>query len=284
MIDLTRSTIRRAGQVRLPQAAAGLTLTTALSIVPLLAVGFALFRRFPVFGPLEAAIEQQLLRSLLPADISGAVLKHLHQFATNASGLTLVGSLFVLAGAVVMLLTIEGALNQMWDIKKARPLRRRLGLYLLMLAAGPVLLGASLWATATLLGASMGLVHSVPPALAFVLDLGPVALCSVALACLFHWLPHAPVRWRDAIVGGLLGGIALELGKRAFTAYLIHGPTYRSLYGAFATLPIFLLWLYFSWFVTLSAALVAAHLGRAAGPRSRPVRTGTKARVARARG
>ena len=72
MLDLTRSTIRRAGHVRLPQAAASLTLTTALSIVPLLAVGFALFRRFPVFRPLEVAVEQHLLKSLLPADISGA--------------------------------------------------------------------------------------------------------------------------------------------------------------------------------------------------------------------
>ena len=284
MLELIRSTTRRAGQVRLPQAAAGLTLTTALSIVPLLAVGFALFRHFPVFRPLEVAIEQHLLKGLLPADISGAVLKHLHQFATNASGLTLVGSVFLLAGAVVMLLTVEGALNQMWNIKKARPLPRRLGLYLLILAVGPVLVGTSLWASATLLGASIGLVRSVPQPLAFVLDLAPVALCSVSLACLFHWLPNAQVRWRDALIGGMLGGIALELGKRGFTAYLIHGPIYRSLYGAFATLPVFLLWLYFSWVVALSAALVTAHLGRATGPRGRTARPGAKARFARARG
>jgi len=284
MLDLTRSTIRRAGQVRLPQAAASLTLTSALSIVPLLAVGFALFRHFPVFRPLEVAIEQHLLKSLLPTDLSGAVLKYLHQFAANASGLTLVGSLFVLAGAVMMLLTVEGALNQMWDIRKARPLPRRIGLYLLMLGFGPVLVGASLWATATLLGASMGLVRGVPQPLASVLDLAPIALCSVSLASLFHWLPNAQVRWRDAVIGGILGGIALELGKRGFTAYLIQGPTYRSLYGAFATLPVFLLWLYFSWLITLSAALVTAHLGRSAGPRGRTARSGAKGRLARARG
>jgi len=282
MLDLTRSTIRRAGQVRLPQAAASLTLTTALSIVPLLAVGFAVFRHFPVFRPLEVALEQHLLKSLLPADISGAVLKYLHQFATNANGLTLVGSLFVLAAAVMLLFTVEGTLNQMWNIKKARPLPRRLGLYLLMLVVGPALIGASLWATAALLDASMGRVRSVPQPLAFVLDLAPMALCSVSLASLFHWLPNAQVRWRDAIVGGMLGGIALELGKRGFAAYLIQGSTYRSLYGAFATLPVFLLWLYFSWLVTLSAALVTAHLGRAPG-RGHLARSGAKTRLARAR-
>jgi membrane protein len=104
----------------------------------------------------------------------------------------------------MMLLTVEGALNQMWDIRKARPLPRRLGMYLLMLAVGPALLGASLWATASLLGASMALIRTVPQPLAFGLDLAPMALCSVSLASLFHWLPNAQVRWREAIVGGML--------------------------------------------------------------------------------
>jgi membrane protein len=284
MLDLTRSTIQRAAQVRLPQVAASLTLTTALSIAPLVAVGFALFKHFPIFRPLELAIEQHLLKNLLPADLSRVVLKTMHQFAANASGLTLVGALFVIAAAVMMLVTFEGALNQMWDVKKARPLPRRLGLYLLMLALGPVLVGAGLWATASLLGASMGLMRSVPPALAFALDSGPVALCSIGLAMLFRLLPHAPVRWHHAIAGGVLGGIALELGKRAFAAYLIQGPTYRSLYGALATLPVFLLWLYFSCLVTLSAALITAQLGRATGSRGRPARSGARAKFARARG
>jgi len=283
MIDLTRSTMRRAAQVRLPQVAAGLTLTIALSIAPLAAVSFAFLSRVPVFRPLELAIEQHLLTSLLPADISHTVLKVLHQFAANASGLTLAGALFVLAAAVMMLLTLENALNQMWGVKKPRPLLRRIGLYLLLLAAGPVLLGAGLWASASLFGASMGLVRSLPPWLAFALELGPVALCSAVLAIAFHVLPNAPVRWLHAIVAGVLGGIALELGKRAFAAYLIHGPIYQSLYGALATLPVFVLWVYFSCVVTLSAALVAAYLGRGAGARGRTAGGGARSRFARAR-
>ncbi|HEX6017444.1 MAG TPA: YhjD/YihY/BrkB family envelope integrity protein, partial [Burkholderiaceae bacterium] len=155
------------------------------------------------------------------------------------------------------------------------------GLYGLMLAVGPLLVGAGLWASASLLGASKGLIGHSPPWLTFALGLGPVVLCSAGLAVVFRLLPHAPVRWRDAIVGGLLGGIALELGKRGFAAYLIQGPTYQSLYGALATLPVFLLWVYFSCFVTLSAALVAAQLGRAAGSRARLPRSGARGRLAR---
>jgi len=283
MIDLTRATLQRAAQVRLPQVAAGLTLTIALSLAPLAAVSFALLKRVPALRPLELAIEQHLLTSLLPADISRAVLKVLHQFAANASGLTLAGALFVLAAAVLMWLTFENALNQMWGVKKPRPLLRRMGLILALLAAGPLLVGAGLWASASLIGASMGLVRSPPPWLAFALALGPVALCSATLAIVFQLLPNAPVQWRHAIVAGVLGGIVLELGKRAFAAYLIHGPVYRSLYGALAALPVFLLWVYFSCLVTLGAALVAAHLGRGAGARRRFVRAGGRARLVRAR-
>lgn len=283
MIVLTRSTLQRAAQVRLLQVAAGLALTITLSLAPLVAVSFALLKRVPALRPLERAIEQHLLQGLLPADISRAVLKALQQFASNASGLTLVGALLVLAAAVMLLLTLENALNQMWGVKKPRPLLRRTGLVVLLLAVGPLLVGAGLWASASLIGASMGLVRHTPPWLAFGLELGPVVLCSAALAITLRLLPHAPVRWRHAVVAGVLGGIALELGKRAFAAYLIHGPIYQSLYGALATLPVFLLWVYFSCVVALSAALVAAQLGRGAGARSRAARGGGAARLARAR-
>lgn len=283
MIVLTRSTLQRAAQVRLLQVAAGLALTITLSLAPLVAVSFALLKRVPALRPLERAIEQHLLQGLLPADISRAVLKALQQFASNASGLTLVGALLVLAAAVMLLLTLENALNQMWGVKKPRPLLRRTALVVLLLAVGPLLVGAGLWASASLIGASMGLVRHTPPWLAFGLELGPVVLCSAALAITLRLLPHAPVRWRHAVVAGVLGGIALELGKRAFAAYLIHGPIYQSLYGALATLPVFLLWVYFSCVVALSAALVAAQLGRGAGARSRAARGGGAARLARAR-
>ncbi|WP_280154833.1 YihY family inner membrane protein [Piscinibacter sp. XHJ-5] len=263
MIGLTRLTIRRARQERLAQVAGSLTFTTVLSIVPFLAVSLALLTRFPVFRQFERAIEDYLLKSLLPADISRTVLKHLHQFAANANGLTVLGSLFVLATAMAMLLTVENALNQIWEVKRNRPFFRRIGLYLLMLAVGPPVVGASLWATSTLLSASIGLIGTLPPSVKFVLDLGPVVLGTVALAALFYFVPNARVRRRDAIVGGLIASIGFELGKRGFAAYLLKVPTYKAMYGAFAAFPVFLLWVYFSWLVTLAAALITANLARA---------------------
>ena len=263
MFNLTRLTIRRAREQRLAQVAGSLAFATVLSVVPFLAVSFALFTRFPIFNRFEKAIEEYLLKSLLPADISRTVLKYLSQFAANANGLTLVGSLFVLVTAIAMLFTVENVLNRIWEVKRGRPFFKRVGLYLLMLAVGPPALGASLWATSYVLGASMGLIGTVPPTVRFALDLGPVVLGMAGLASVFYFVPNTKVRRRDAIAGGLMASIAFELGKRGFAAYLLKVPTYKAVYGAFAAFPVFLLWVYFSWLVTLTAALITANLARA---------------------
>jgi membrane protein len=263
MFPLPHHLLRRARQERLPQTAGSLTFTTLLSLVPLLAVSLALFSRWPmVFGRFEAALDDLLLKSLLPPEIARTVLAHLHRFATNAGGLPWIGSLFLLATAVAMLLTVENTLNQIWNVKRNRPLPKRVGLYLLLLALGPPALGASLWATSAVVGASMGWIGPLPSSARFVLNLGPVVLSWIGLACLYYFVPNTRVRRRDAIVGGLAASVALELGKRGFAAWLLKVPTDKAVYGAFAVLPVFLLWVYFSWLVTLAAALVAANLKR----------------------
>ena len=170
--------------------------------------------------------------------------------------------MFLLATAIAMLLTVENTLNQIWNVKKSRPLHKRVGLYLLILALAPPILGVSLWATSYVLGVSMGWLGPLPPSARFVLDLGPAALAWAGLACLFYYVPNTQVRRRDAIAGGLIASVALELGKRGFATYLLKIPTYEAVYGAFAVFPVFLLWVYFSWLVTLAAALVAANLAR----------------------
>lgn len=250
-------------QARLPQIAGSLSFTTVLSIVPLFSVAFALFTYLPVFKRFESAIEEHLLQSMLPADISRTVLGQLHLFAANANRLTWVGSVFLLAVAVAMLLTVENALNQIWNVKRSRPFMRRVAMYVLMLAFGPMALGASLWATSYLVGMSAGLTDALPPSARFMLHLGPLLLGVAALACLFRYVPSANVGWGEALVGGLVGGIAFELGKRAFAAYVFKLPTYKAMYGGFAVFPVFLLWIYVSWLVTLAAALVTARLGKA---------------------
>jgi membrane protein len=270
MISLTRLTIQRARQERLPQLAGSLTFTTVLSLVPLLAVSFAVFTRIPAFRATGLAIRQQLLQGVLPPDIARTVLKHLSQFTANTGALTSVGALFVVGSALLMLLSIENVLNRIWQVKKNRPMHRRLGLYVAMLALGPPLLGASLWATSYGVTASAGVIGPHSSGVGLALQLVPVLLGTLGLACLFFFVPNARVRRRDAIAGALLASIAFELGKRGFALYLLKIPTYKTVYGSFAPVLLFLVWVYFSWLITLAAALVAANLprtGRAPGRR-----------------
>jgi membrane protein len=265
MFKLIRLTFQRARKERLPQIAGSLAFTTLLSVVPFLAVSLALFIRFPlVMSRFEQALEEHLLKSLLPGEIARTVLRYLHQFAANAGGLTMVGSLFLLAAALALMLTVENAFNQIWSVRRNRPFFKRVGLYLLVLAFAPPVLGVSLWATSYLLGQSMGWIGQLPPSAAFVLQLGPAMLTWAALACLYHHVPNTRVPWWHAIVGALLASAVLELGKRGFAAYLLKVPTYKAVYGSFAVVPLFLLWVYFSWLVTLGAALVTSNLSRGA--------------------
>ena len=268
MLNLLRITIQRVRNERLAQVAGSLTFTTLLSVVPLLAVSLALLSRFTAFHRFERAIDDYVVKGLLPADISRTVLGYLSLFAANARSLTWAGSLSLLFTAVALLLTVENALNQMWQVKRNRPFLRRVGMYLLMLAVGPPVLGLSLWAMSYVLGVSMGLVGELPPSLSFVLGMGPPMLGMAALTALFRYVPNAKVAWRHAVAGALVASVALEMGKRGFAAYLVQLPTYRAVYGTFAAFPLFLLWMYFSWLVTLVAAMIAANL--ALKPRSAP--------------
>lgn len=255
--------LRRGREERLAQAAGGLTFTMVVSVVPLLAVSFALFARIPALRASGEAIREHLLRGLLPPDIARTVLKHLAHFTGNAGGLTQLGFVVLLVSALLLLLSVENTLNRIWQVKKPRTVLRRLVLYVSMLLTGPVIIGASLWAVSYLVAASSGLAGTRPDWLPHALNLGPAVLSVAGFACLFRFVPHTAVRWRNAIAGGLLAGIAFELGKHGFAIYLANVPTYRTIYGAFAPLLAFLVWVYYSWLVTLAAALVSASLPRA---------------------
>jgi membrane protein len=249
------------------QAAGSLAFTTLLSIVPLAAVSFALFSRFPsLFGRFEAALERYLLAAMLPPEIARTVLRHVDRFAASAPSLGLAGIALLLLAALAMLLTVDNTLNRFWGVRSGRPFARRLGLYLALLALAPPLLGITLWALSLLIGASMGWIGPLPPWAAAVLQSGPLLMTTVALAALYRFVPHTRVGWGAAVLGGVLAGVALELGKRGFAAWLVKMPTYQALYGALAVLPLFMLWVWFSWLVVLGAALVAAQW-RGAGAR-----------------
>ncbi len=250
---LARYALRRAGEGRLPQVAASLTFTTFLSVVPVLTVAFALLAAFPVFREFRADIETFLFQNLIPGNVSESISRYLGQFSKSARGLTAMGLGGLMLTSVLTMLTVEDALNGIWRVKQRRPLAQRVLVFWAVLTFGPVLIGASLSISSYLISVSAGYVGNMPIGLGLLVSATPVVLSALAFAFLYTAVPNAYVEWRDAIAAGLVAAIAFEFAKRGFGYFVTHIPTYTAVYGTFAALPIFLLWIYLSWLVTLLA-------------------------------
>ncbi|QKH33745.1 YihY family inner membrane protein [Achromobacter pestifer] len=253
-----RFSAERAGEEKLLQVASSLTFTTVLAIVPMLAVVLSLFTAFPVFQEFRVALEDFLTNSLMPPSVSDNIMDYLNQFARQASRLTAIGGVFLLITSLLLIMTIDKAFNDIWHVTRQRPLRQRALVYWAIITLGPVVAGASLWATSFVARESLGLVRDVPEAVSIAVSFIPLVLTALGFAALFVMVPNREVLWRDALVGGCVTAIVLEIMKSAFAYYLTRFPTYTVIYGAFATLPIFLLWIYLSWLAVLLGAILAS--------------------------
>ena len=253
-----RFVVQRANEEKLLQVASSLTFTTVLAIVPMLAVVLSLFTAFPVFQEFRVALEDFLTNSLMPPSVSDNIMDYLNQFARQASRLTAIGGGFLLVTSLLLIMTIDQAFNDIWRVSRQRPLPQRALVYWAIITLGPVLAGASLWATSFVARESLGLVQDVPEAVSVAISFIPLILTGLGFAALFVVVPNRDVLWRDALIGGCVTAVVLEIMKSAFAYYLTRFPTYTVIYGAFATLPIFLLWIYLSWLAVLLGATLAS--------------------------
>ena len=258
--DLVRFARRRLTEEKLPQVAGSLTFTTTLAIVPLLTIVLAIFTTFPVFGKLRTALDNYFVQMLMPKAIANTIMSNLTQFASKATGLSAVGAVALVLTSAAMIGTIERALNQIWRVKQPRPLLQRVLVYWALVTLGPLAFGISMTITSQLFTATNGLTEAVPLLGALFYTLLSVALTTGAYALVYMTVPNRYVDWRDAVWGGLAAAIAFEIAKRVFAIFIRQFPTYAIIYGALAALPLFLLWLYLSWLITLVGALITAAL------------------------
>jgi membrane protein len=240
--------------------AGSLTFTTVLAIVPLLAVALALFTAFPQFHDFSDALQAFLTNSLMPPVISENVMSYLNDFAQQASRLTAIGGSFLVITVLLLILSVDKALNEIWRVTKPRGIGQRLLVYWALLTLGPLMTGASLWATAFVARESFGVISQIPELLEFTLKVSPFVVSAAGFAALFVIVPNTKVTTRDALMGGLLVAALLEIMKLGFAFYVSQVSTYTMIYGAFAALPVFLIWVYLSWLSVLFGAIVAANL------------------------
>ncbi|HWI83082.1 YihY family inner membrane protein [Ramlibacter sp.] len=245
---------------RLGLTASSLTFTTTMALVPFFTVALAIFTAFPIFGKLQAALQAWLVQSLIPESIARQVLGYLTQFAGKANRLGAFGLAALIVTALALMLTIDRTLNSIWRVKRHRPFPQRVLIYWAALTLGPVLLGASLSLTSYVVSASRGLVAAMPGVLQLLFDLMEFVLLAGGLAALYRYVPNTPVRRGHAWAGGVFAALGIELARRLLAWYIGKVPTYSLVYGAFATVPILLVWIYVAWVVVLLGAVLAAYL------------------------
>jgi membrane protein len=250
---------QRFREEKLGLTAGSLTFTTLISLVPLLTVMLAVFTAFPMFSSFQSALEQYFLKSLIPPNIAKPVLASLTQFAAKANRLGVVGLVVLGVTALALMLTIDRTLNAIWRVQRPRPMAQRVLVYWAALTLGPLLLGGSLTLTSYAVSAGQGLFTKMPGNLATLLGGADIVLLGLAMAGLFHYVPNTHVRWRHALLGGVFVSIGFAIAKSLLAWYVKKVPTYSTLYGAFATVPVFLVWVYLGWVIVLLGAILAAN-------------------------
>jgi membrane protein len=258
--DLFHFARRRLREEQLPQVAGGLTFTTTLALVPLLTIVLAIFTTFPIFTNFRVALEAYFVQTMMPRGIAQTVTGSLTQFASKAKSLSAVGAVMLFFTSAAMMGMIERAFNQIWKVKRVRPVGQRVVMYWALVTLGPLLFGLSITATTQLFLATTGLTRGSPLLTSVFYTVVSVALTGGAYTLLYMLVPNRYVDWRDAAWGGLVAAIAFEVAKRLFGMFVRQFPTYAVVYGALAALPLFLLWIYLSWMITLVGALLTAAL------------------------
>ena len=247
---------------RLGLTASSLTFTTTIALVPLITVALAVLTAFPMFAKFQDVLQKWLIESLIPDNIARQVLGYLNQFSGKASKLGAFGLAALVTSALALVFTIDRTLNTIWRVRNTRPFGQRVLVYWSAMTLGPVLLGASLSMTSYALSASRGLVVALPGGVGFLLDVLQFLLVAGGMAAMFHFVPNTFVRWGHAWMGGLFVSAGLEVAKKLLALYLSKVPTYSAVYGAFATVPILLVWIYMAWMIVLLGAALTAWLPR----------------------
>jgi membrane protein len=251
---------RRFKEERCFQLCGSLTFTTLLALVPLVTIMLTVVTAFPVFDDIVQTLRSFVTANMVPEASSSLITVYVQQFSDNAARLTALGIVLLAVTSIMLMLTIDRAFNTIWRVKRPRPLIQRVLIYWSVLTIGPLLVGGSLSLTSWLVTQSMGLGKQAPELTIAVLRLVPLMLTSVAFGFLYRTVPNRQVTVLDAAVGGIIAAFAFEAMKIGFGHFVARIATYKLVYGTFASLPIFLMWIYLSWVVVVFASVITAVL------------------------
>lgn len=248
-----KSLIKQCSDDHCAQIAASLAYTTLLGLIPLTVIIYKIFSTAFVAPELQLKVQEFVFDSLSPTT-GEQVRQYLLDSAIHASGINIIGILMLFISVVIMMYTIDAALNSIWKINKPRYLIRRFVVYSSVLIFGPLAISLSLFVSTYLASLPLiaefmdetvekGLIHGLP-----------FVITWIAFSMLYKWIPDCEVRWLHAFSGGTIAACLFEIAKSGFTLYVSYFPTYELLYGALASIPLLLIWIYLTWLIVLIGA------------------------------
>lgn len=235
-------------------SASSLAYTSLLSLVPFMTVLVTIFAAFPQFGNVSDQIQDFIFSNFVPT--SGKVVQeYINNFVDKSRNLKLSMSLFVFVTSIMMMYTMEKALNRIWDAKPSGNAIRKIIMYWTVLTMGPLLVGGGIALTSTMFSYS-----GLEGIKVYLVKFLPVIASTIGFFLIYLIVPNRKVSVKSAIVGALVAAILFEMAKRGFAWYVTTFPSYQTVYGTLAVIPIFLFWVYLSWNIILLGGTIAATL------------------------
>ena len=241
------------------QAAAALSYTTVFALVPLAMVVFGVLSAFPVFNEWKDQLSGYIFANFVPTAAS-SLEQYIDRFAENVGQLTIAGVIALVVSLLVTLTSVETTFNHIWRVSSSRPKLSRFLVYWTVLTLGALMATASLALSARFFELPLFATAEGQVLQAMALNITPVFIEFLTITAIYRVVPHRTISLRYAVAGALLATALLELVRWGLGIYLSSFDGYQKIYGALASLPIFLLWIYLGWVSILLGASFASSL------------------------
>lgn len=237
-----------------PLSASSLAYTTLLSLVPFMAVVVTVFSAFPLFENVSVQIQNFIFSNFVPT-AGEVVQEYIIGFVEKSRNLKVSMALAIFVTSILMMHTMEKALNRIWDAKPSGNLLKKVVMYWTVLTMGPLLVGGGIALTSVLFN-----YEGFNSIKIYVFKFLPIMASTIGFFLIYLIVPNRKVSWKSAFIGAITAAILFEMAKRGFAWYVATFPSYQRVYGTLATIPIFLLWVYLSWNIILLGGTIAATL------------------------
>lgn len=230
------------------QKASSLTYTTLLSLVPILTVMLVVFSSVPALESVREQVQLAIYRNLMPSSVA-TISQHMSSFAQKSSNLGIIGVAGVFVTTILTLMTIETAFNQIWRVSERSGGMASVVRYWTMITVAPIILGVAFGASSTISGLSFlnqqiagyGIDWGIwAQIISFLFTMG-------GFVAMYWFIPKVKVPIKNAVIAGVIVAILFEALKMVFGTIMTNFTSYEAIYGAFAAIPVFLMWLYLSW-------------------------------------